>query len=68
MLHIVNGDHDHPSTKIRWSAQFRRLLGYGKLHQFPHGWDSWLQAVHADDQPLVLAAFGAHINDSSAAT
>jgi len=68
MLHIVNGDPDHPSSKIRWSAQFRRLLGYDKPHEFPHGWDSWLNAVHADDQPQALAAFGAHINDSSGAT
>jgi len=68
VLHMVNGDPDHKDSRIRWSAQFRRLLGYEKPHDFPDGWDSWVNAVHDDDKEQVLAAFSAHLNDSSGST
>jgi hypothetical protein len=68
MLHMVDGDPDHAASQIRWSAQFRRLLGYDQPDEFPHGWGSWVNAVHDDDQAQVLAAFTAHINDTTGAT
>ncbi len=68
LLHMVNGDPDHKDSRILWSSQFRRLLGHEQAFEFPNGWDSWLAAVHADDKDKVLAAFSAHLNDTSGHT
>jgi len=65
VLHMVNGDPDHKDSKIEWSNQFRKLLGHDRLHNFPNGWDSWLTAVHPDDEKQVLDAFNLHLNDTS---
>ncbi len=68
ILHIANGDIDHKDSKIRWSAQFRRLLGYEKTYDFPDDWDSWVNAVHAEDIERVAAAFTSHLADGSGNT
>lgn len=68
VLHMVNGDPDDKGSKIQWSNQFRKLLGYDKPSDFPDGWESWIKAVHGDDQEKVLEAFSAHLNDTSGST
>jgi hypothetical protein len=68
VLHMVNGDPDHKDSKIEWSTQFRKLLGYQRVDDFPNGWDSWLKAIHVDDKQQALDAFSAHLNDSSGHT
>lgn len=68
VLHMVNGDPDHKESRIQWSNQFRKLLGYDQSRDFPDGWDSWFNVAHGDDQEKVLAAFAAHLNDSSGST
>jgi hypothetical protein len=68
VLHMVNGDPDHKESKIEWSNQFRKLLGYESVNDFPNGWDSWLNAIHVDDKQQALEAFSAHLNDVSQQT
>ncbi len=68
VLHMVNGDPDHKDSSIQWSNQFRKLLGYDQPRDFPDGWDSWFNVAHGDDQEKVLAAFSAHLTDSSGST
>lgn len=68
MLHMANGDPDHKDSRIRWSTQFRKLLGYHQPHEFPDGWDSWVNAVHPEEKEQVLAAFSAHLADASGNT
>lgn len=68
VLHIVNGDPDHKDSKIEWSKQFRMLLGHERVDGFPNGWDSWLNAIHADDKQQALDAFSAHLSDDSGLT
>lgn len=68
VLHMVNGDPDHKDSRIEWSNQFRKLLGHENVSDFPNGWDSWLNSVHADDNQHVLDAFNAHLNDSTGQT
>ncbi len=63
MLHIVDGNPDHPDNMIYWSPQFRALLGYSTEAEFPDGWDSWNRAIHPDDKPRVLAEFARHLDD-----
>lgn len=68
ILHIVDGDPDHPDNRICWSPQFRALLGYTSEEEFPDGWESWTNAIHAEDKPRVLAEFAKHIEDASGQT
>lgn len=68
MLHIVDGNPDHPENKIYWSPQFRALLGYATEAEFPDGWDSWNRAIHPEDKQRVLAEFTRHIDDAKGHT
>jgi len=62
-MNVVNGDPDHPQNLIRWSEQFRALIGYGR-DEFPDGWDSYFAVVNADDLKNVMKAFNASMVDS----
>ena len=65
LLHLVNGDALHADNSIKWSKQFRKLLGHSRAQDFPDNWDSWLNALHPDDLDKASAAFSKHINDKS---
>jgi Methyl-accepting chemotaxis protein (MCP) signalling domain/PAS fold len=68
LLHLVNGDAANASNSMRWSKQYRKLLGYNHIQDFPDGWDSWLNAMHADDMDVTVAAYNKHITDKSGNT
>lgn len=68
MLHIIDGNPDHPGNKIYWSQQFRALLGYTSEAEFPDGWDSWNRAIHPEDKERVLGEFARHIEDDKGRT
>ena len=65
---LVNGDPDHPSSSITWSKQFRELLGYHRVEDFPDGWTSWTDAIHPDDLKPTLIAFTRHLEDKTGNT
>jgi PAS domain S-box-containing protein len=67
-LSVVDGNADHGDNVIRWSDQFRHLIGYSR-EEFPDGWDSFFAVIHADDLNTVMQVFGDYIaagNDQSA--
>jgi PAS domain S-box-containing protein len=68
LLHLVNGDALNDNNTIHWSKQFRKLLGYDHIKDFPDSWDSWLTAIHPEDLDVTDAAFINHINDKSGNT
>ena len=68
LLHLINGNAAHASNSMRWSKQYRKLLGYERTQDFPDGWDSWLNAMHAEDMDVTVAAYNKHINDKSGNT
>lgn len=68
VLNLVDGDPAHPSNSMQWSNQYRSLLGYHRVQDFPNGWDSWLKALHADDLDNITKAYNAHINDKTGTT
>lgn len=68
VLHLVDGDPDHPQSIISWSQQFRELLGYRREEDFPDGWQSWTDAIHPDDLESTLQAFSRHLGDRSGKT
>ncbi|WP_295478003.1 methyl-accepting chemotaxis protein [uncultured Pseudomonas sp.] len=57
-MNVVDGDPDHEQNVIRWSEQFRELIGYS-AEEFPDGWDSYFKVVNADDLQQVMQAFNA---------
>ncbi|KQQ60229.1 histidine kinase [Pseudomonas sp. Leaf127] len=55
-MNVVDGNPDHPHNVIRWSEQFRQLIGHD-ARSFPDGWDSYFAVVNSDDLKQVMHAF-----------
>jgi PAS domain S-box-containing protein len=53
---VMNGRIEDPGSRMRFSNQFRVLMGYGP-EELPDGWDTQLSITHPDDQSSILAAF-----------
>ena len=67
-MEVIAGDPLNPKNPFWWSPQFRRLLGYETLQEFPDVLDSWASRLYPEDRDRVLEAFGSHINDRSGRT
>jgi PAS domain S-box-containing protein len=63
-MNVVDGNPDHPENLIRWSDQFRELIGYSR-DEFPDGWDSYFKITNADDLKRVMQAFNASMVDAN---
>jgi PAS domain S-box-containing protein len=57
---VVNGDVQDPASCMRFSNQFRVLMGYA-LHELPDGWDAQVSITHPDDLPKIMAIFDREI-------
>ena len=62
---LFNGDPVHERSQWRWSAEFRRLLGFSGEGEFPNRVGSWSDRLHPDDAPKTFAAFGACLDDKT---
>ncbi|TBW59533.1 PAS domain-containing methyl-accepting chemotaxis protein [Marinobacter halodurans] len=60
---VVNGRIEDPSSCMRITDAFRRLLGY-TAEELPDGMDSQVSITHPDDLPKILETFERHILDS----
>ncbi|WWF07738.1 PAS domain-containing protein [Pseudomonas trivialis] len=67
-MEVIAGDPVNPKNPFWWSPQFRRLLGFETVQEFPDVLDSWASRLHPDDKERSLNAFGAHLNDKSGHT
>lgn len=67
-LQIINGDPLNQKNVFWWSPQFRKLLGFETVEEFPDVIDSWASRLHPDDSQYTLDAFIKHLNDHSGAT
>nr|WP_312931937.1 PAS domain-containing protein [Pseudomonas sp.] len=67
-MEVIAGDPVNPRNPFWWSPQFRRLLGFETVEEFPDVLDSWASRLHPDDKERSLSAFGAHLNDRSGKT
>jgi len=52
-LKIIDGNLGHPLNELRWSRQFKELIGYSD-HEFLDGWETYNQIVAAEDLPRML--------------
>lgn len=57
---VVNGDVQDPASCMRFSNQFRLLMGYAS-HELPDGWDAQVSITHPDDLPKIMAVFDREI-------
>jgi PAS domain S-box-containing protein len=67
-LEVVAGDPVNPKNAFWWSDQFRRLLGYKDVQEFPDVLDSWASKLHPDDAQRTVDAFTAHLTDRTGRT
>ena len=50
-------------TRVSWSDEFRRMLGYHGTDDFPDVLESWSSLLHPDDRDIVLREFNETISD-----
>jgi len=62
---LASGSLVDPSSRFWWSPQFRKLLGFTSVQEFPDVLESWSSHVHPDDVHGALTAFAAHVDDLS---
>jgi len=67
-MEVIAGDPVNPQNPFWWSPQFRRLLGFETVEEFPDVLDSWASRLHPEDKERSITAFGAHLNDRSGKT
>ncbi|WNW11846.1 PAS domain-containing protein [Pseudomonas sp. DTU_2021_1001937_2_SI_NGA_ILE_001] len=65
---VIAGDPVNPRNPFWWSPQFRRLLGFETVEEFPDVLDSWASRLHPEDKERSIAAFQAHLTDRSGKT
>jgi len=62
---LFEKDAMHPNSIWTWSAEFRRLLGFTGVDEFPNLVTSWSDRLHPEDAPPTFAAFAASLEPSS---
>jgi len=67
-LDIIGGNPLNPDNVFWWSPQFRKLLGFETIEDFPDVMDSWALRLHPDDKQAALDAFVSHLMDFSGKT
>ncbi|MDZ5603794.1 PAS domain-containing protein [Pseudomonas sp. RP23018S] len=67
-MEVIAGDPVNPRNPFWWSPQFRRLLGFETVEEFPDVLDSWASRLHPQDKERSLSAFAAHLTDRSGKT
>ena len=50
-------------SRVYWSDEFRRMLGYQDVEDFPDVLESWSNLLHPDDRERVLKAYNETISD-----
>ena len=50
-------------TRVNWSDEFRRMLGYHGTEDFPDELESWSDLLHPDDRERVLKEYNETISD-----
>ena len=58
-------DESGVMTRVNWSDEFRRMLGYQNQEDFPDVLESWSDLLHPDDKDRVLKEFNGTIADYS---
>lgn len=58
-------DESGKMKSVTWSDEFRHMLGYQGVEDFPDKLESWSDLLHSDDKERVLLEYQETINDYS---
>ncbi len=64
-MDVVPHDPVNPDNVFRWSQEFRRMLGFTDVRDFPDILSSWASRLHPEDAGRTVEAFMNHLNDRS---
>ncbi|MBC8128836.1 MAG: methyl-accepting chemotaxis protein [Rhizobiaceae bacterium] len=64
---LFEADAMHPQSRWTWSPEFRRLVGFSGVTDFPNVVQSWSDRLHPDDIAATFGAFTNHLSDRSGA-
>lgn len=67
-MEVEAGDPVNPNNAFTWTDEFRHMLGYQNLQDFPDVLDSWASRLHPEDTDWVLQALADHLLDHSGRT
>ncbi|KPC30041.1 Methyl-accepting chemotaxis protein [Pseudomonas syringae pv. cilantro] len=67
-MEVIAGDPVNSKNPFWWSPQFRKLLGFETVEEFPDVLDSWASRLHPEDKAQSLSAFSAHLTDRTGKT
>jgi PAS domain S-box-containing protein len=67
-MEVIAGDPVNARNPFWWSPQFRRLLGFETVEEFPDVLDSWASRLHPEDKDRSIQAFSAHLTDRTGRT
>jgi signal transduction histidine kinase/CheY-like chemotaxis protein/Na+-translocating ferredoxin:NAD+ oxidoreductase RNF subunit RnfB len=67
-MKVVPEDPTNPENEIIWSNEFRRMLGYNDVNDFPNLNGSIIESLHPEDLNIVPDALSAHILDKTGKT
>jgi two-component system, sensor histidine kinase and response regulator len=67
-MEVVRDDPVNPFNTFIWSDEFRHMLGYKDVHDFPNVLSSWSNLLHPEDKEAALNAFAKHILDKTGKT
>jgi len=62
-MDVVADDPVNPNNVFQWSQEFRTMLGYRDVNDFPDILSSWASRLHPDDAQRTVDAFLGHLND-----
>ncbi|WP_246101919.1 methyl-accepting chemotaxis protein [Methylobacterium terricola] len=57
------GDLAHPKTRVTWTPEFRRVVGYSTVESYPDKLESWSSRIYSGDLDRVMTAFAGAIKD-----
>jgi PAS domain S-box-containing protein len=67
-MDIISADPVNPINHIKYSQEFRHLVGFNDAHEFPDVLSSWSDRLHIEDKERSVGAFEAHMNDYTGKT
>jgi len=67
-MDVVDGDPINPNNVFTWSKEFRAMLGFSDVSEFPNILASWSDRLHMEDKFRTLRAFEKHMMDRTGET
>ena len=65
---IINNDPVNMGNVFTWSDEFRYMLGFSGLDDFPDTFEAWNDKLHPEDRGEANNAINKHLGDKSGAT